>query len=78
MLANIYEFKSHFSSYLAQVEAGEVVQIQRRNKPVAELRAIPAQRTELRPMGLAMGQVVIPASFFDPLPDDELTLWNGE
>ena len=31
-----------------------------------------------RPIGLADGEVRVLDSFFDPLPDEELALWNGE
>lgn len=35
-------------------------------------------RKEKRPIGLADGQVDVPDSFFDPLPESELALWNGD
>jgi hypothetical protein len=31
-----------------------------------------------RPAGLAKGPVEVPASFFDPLPDDVLKAFNGD
>ena len=31
-----------------------------------------------RPVGLAKGQVAIPASFFEPLPDDMLDAFEGK
>ena len=42
------------------------------------LETIQQEETELRPIGLAKGQVEVPDSFFDPLPDDELARWNVE
>lgn len=42
------------------------------------LETIHHEETELRPIGLAKGQVEVPDSFFDPLPDDELARWNAE
>ena len=42
------------------------------------LREINKERGGLRPIGLAEGQVEIPDSFFDPLPEDELALWEGQ
>ncbi|TAA74301.1 MAG: Antitoxin Phd-YefM, type II toxin-antitoxin system [Candidatus Electronema aureum] len=57
MQLNISEMKSHLSAALAKAEAGETVIICRRNKPVAEIKAIaPEKRTRLRkerPVGLA-------------------------
>ena len=70
--ANVFEVKARLSHYLGAVERGEVVVICKRNRPVAELRAIAVERSAPRPVGGAAGTVVVPASFFDPLPDDVL------
>ena len=70
--ANVFEVKARLSHYLAAVERGERVVICKRNQPVAELRALGVERTVLRPVGGAGGAVVVPASFFDPLPEDAL------
>lgn len=67
---NVHEAKARLSEYLALVEAGESVVICRRNRPVAELRAIPASRAEPRPLGLARGRFDVPATFQDPLPEE--------
>jgi hypothetical protein len=48
----------------------------KRNRPVAELRAVESARTEPRPIGLARGRITIPGAFFDPLPDDVLEAFN--
>ena len=71
-MVNINEAKTKLSEILDAVEQGEPVLICKRNQPVAELRAIPKQRTEPRPIGLAKGTIQIPPSFFDPMPDDWL------
>lgn len=76
---NIHEAKAKLSEYLAAVEAGETVVICRRNVPVAEIVPIRKARKEPRPLGLACDAGnAIPASFFDPLPDDLLAAFNGE
>jgi len=67
---NIHEAKARLSEYVDAVQRGEQVVICRRNRPVAELRAIGTARTKPRPIGGAEGQLTIPAAFFDPLPDD--------
>lgn len=36
-IANIAEFKNHLSSFLAAVEAGEEVEVRKRNIPVARV-----------------------------------------
>ena len=67
---NINEAKAKLSEFVDAVELGERIVICRRNQPVAELvRAVPA-RTSARPVGTAAGALQVPASFFDPLPDD--------
>ncbi|HSE96613.1 MAG TPA: type II toxin-antitoxin system prevent-host-death family antitoxin [Methylomirabilota bacterium] len=74
---NVHEAKAHLSRYLARVAAGETVLICNRNVPVAELRPVPARRTRKRPIGLAKGRLVVPPAFFDPLPEAELSAWEG-
>lgn len=75
---NIHEAKTHLSRYLARLEKGETIVLCRRNTPIAEIRALPAARKKPRPLGLAKGTVRIPPSFFDPLPDDLLDLFEGK
>jgi hypothetical protein len=48
----------------------------KRNQPVAELRAIEQKRTKPRPIGGAKG-IVIPASFYDPMPDEFLDAFES-
>jgi prevent-host-death family protein len=76
---NIHEAKAKLSEYLAAVEAGETVQICRRNVPVAEIVPLRQMRKEPRPIGLACdSDYEIPASFFEPLPDELIKAFNGE
>ena len=74
---NIHEAKTHLSRYLERVERGETVVICRRNVPVAELRALPAARSQPRPIGLGGGAFRVPKSFFEPLPDEVLDAFEG-
>ena len=67
---NVFEAKARLSEYLDRVELGELVVICRRNRPVAELRAISAARTTPRPIGGLKGRFTVAASFFEPLPDE--------
>jgi antitoxin (DNA-binding transcriptional repressor) of toxin-antitoxin stability system len=70
---NIQEAKTHFSSYIDQVEEGVVVIVCRHNQPVAELRAIdtPGIRTP-RVAGLLKGQIHWEPDAFAPMTDEEL------
>jgi antitoxin (DNA-binding transcriptional repressor) of toxin-antitoxin stability system len=77
--ANVHEIKAKLSEYLDRAAHGERIVICRHNTPVAELRALDDVRTEPRPVGPLKGRPTfeIPASFFEPMSDDELKLWEG-
>lgn len=73
---NIYEAKTHLSRLLDRVAAGEEVVIARAGKPIARL--VPLASEGPRPLGLLRGLPTPPDGFFfDPLPEDELRLWEG-
>lgn len=72
----IHEAKTHLSRLLEEVEKGGEVVISRRNKPIARLVAIASVRPERKP-GRFAGQFELGPAFFEPLPEDELRLWEG-
>jgi len=74
---NIFEAKARLSECIDAVQHGEQVVICRRNRPVAELRAIGVTRATPRPVGGAKG-FKIPDSFFEPLPDDVIDVFYGD
>jgi antitoxin (DNA-binding transcriptional repressor) of toxin-antitoxin stability system len=74
---NIHEAKAKLSEFIEAVERGERVVICRRNRPVAELRAIAAGRTVMRPLGASVPAFDVPSSFFAPLPDQLLDDFEG-
>jgi antitoxin (DNA-binding transcriptional repressor) of toxin-antitoxin stability system len=77
--ATIFEAKTNLSKLIQRALAGEEVQITigRDRKPVARL--VPIQPVSgSRRLGFLQGQVEVGPEFFDPLPEDELRLWNGE
>lgn len=76
---NVFEIKAKLSEYLDRAMNGERIVICRHNKPVAELRAVADVRTEPRPVGPLPGRprFDVPSSFFDPLPDADMDLWEG-
>ena len=67
---NIYQAKARLSEYLDAVAAGERVVICKRNRPVAELMRVGGARVDPRPVGGERGRLAVPATFFDPLPDE--------
>lgn len=76
--ATIFEAKTNFSSLVKQTQKGEVVTITsgRERTPVARLEAIrPVKKKRLG--ALETPGFVLSGQFFEPLPEDELSLWNG-
>ena len=76
--ASIFEAKTNLSSLVKQAQKGEAVVITSgRNKtPVARLEAIhPVAKRRLG--ALEKPGFVLSEKFFEPLPDEELRLWNG-
>ena len=74
---NIYDAKTHLSRLLDRVAAGEEIVIARAGKPVAKLVPLPPAEPR-RPGRLAHLGCPPDAFFFDPLPEEDLRLWNGE
>ena len=73
---NIADAKAHFSRYLESVESGETILVCRRNVPIAEFRPVPKRLSQTRPVGIDRGMIV-PPSFFEPLPDELLDAFEG-
>ena len=74
-VVNVHQAKAQLSRLLARVEAGEDVVIARRGQPVVRLvRCAPRSR---RQPDTLRGKIVVPESFFDPLPEEGLRTWEG-
>jgi len=73
----IHEAKTNLSKLIARAEAGEEIIIARGKQPVAKLTSLAAGKE--RPVfGALKGKLNIPdAFFFEPLPEEELALWEG-
>ncbi len=70
----MHEAKSRLSELVEAAERGEEIVIARAGKPVARLAPIVEER---RRLGRWRGKVVMSASFDDPLPPEEVELWDG-
>ena len=75
---DMQEAQSHLSRHVTALKQGDRILLCRRNEPVAEIRLLPESNKQPRPVGLGKGLVEIPDSFFDPLPDDLLDLFEGK
>ncbi|MGA2570777.1 MAG: toxin-antitoxin system subunit antitoxin [Terracidiphilus sp.] len=77
--ASIFEAKTNLSKLVQRALKGEDVQITsgRERKPVVRLVPVDSALASSR-LGFLEGLGDVGPEFFDPLPDDELRLWNGE
>lgn len=77
--ATIFEAKTHLSELVKKAQKGETVVITsgRDKKPVARIEAVRPQRPQrlgvLKTPGFKLTK-----AFWDPLPEEELRLWEGE
>ena len=76
---SIHQAKTNLSKLIARAEAGEEVVIMRGKTAVARLTRIEPKALK-RCFGMLKGKIPdLPDEFFfDPLPEDELRLWEGE
>jgi len=77
--ATIFEAKTNLSELVKKAQKGETVIITsgRDKTPVAKLEAIhPVGKRRLG--ALETPGFVLADAFFEPLPEEELRLWNGE
>ncbi len=73
-IVNIHEAKTQLSRLLVRVQAGDEIIIAKAGKPLAKLVSI--QEHCVRKPGIACGAVT--EAFFEPLPDQEFSIWNGK
>jgi antitoxin (DNA-binding transcriptional repressor) of toxin-antitoxin stability system len=76
-IVTTHKAKTELSKLLARAEAGEEIIIARGDKPIAFLGPISALSKRDRKPGSWKGKFTVPDSAFEPLPDDELTAWEG-
>lgn len=69
---NVQEAKTRLSELLGRVERGEEVLIARAGTPVARLVAT----SPVAPREFGTMRLDVPDSFFDPLPESELSAWE--
>jgi prevent-host-death family protein len=73
----IHKAKTQLSKLIARAEAGEEIIIARGKEPVVRLEPLAGGKRRPR-FGALKGKLNIPDSFFfDPLPEEELKLWEG-
>ena len=78
----VHQAKTHLSKLIAAAERGEEVVIARGNKPAVRIVpvAVVAEAATPRPPrtpGRLKGLVSLDDSFFDPMLEEDLLLWEG-
>lgn len=74
---SIHEIQRDLLGYLHRVEAGETLLVVRDDRPVAEIKPVPAPARQPRPFGLCAGEFTVPDDFDQPLPEDILQEFEG-
>ena len=74
---NIHDMKTNLSKHLDELAPGDRLLICRRNVAIAEVRRLAEPQDGPRRFGLARGQFTVPSAFFEPLPDDVITDFEG-
>ncbi len=74
-VVTVHAAKTNLSQLLERAEAGEEIIIARGQTPVAKL--VPIKEKPKRQFGLYAGLATVGPEFFDPLPEEELRLWEG-
>lgn len=73
---NVHEAKTHLSRLLDKAHAGEEIVLGKAGKPYARLVPLKQTPARKRELGFLKGYR-LDESFFEPLPDEELALWEG-
>jgi prevent-host-death family protein len=73
----IAEAKAQFAELIRRAEAGEVIELTRYGRLVARIVAVePVRQVPL--IGALKGQIHVPDDILEPMPNEELALWEGK
>jgi prevent-host-death family protein len=72
-LVNLYDAKAQLSRLIDRATAGDDIVIGRAGQPL--VRLVPVDTMRPREPGLLKG-LTVPDALFDPLPEDEQSLWE--
>jgi prevent-host-death family protein len=78
IIVTIHEAKTNLSRLIARVLAGEEVTIARGKEPVVRLMPVKEPPKAKRVLGTLNSKIDLDKGFWDPLPEEDLALWNGE
>lgn len=72
----IHAAKTNLSKLVARAEAGEEIVLARGKDPVVKIVPVVQKAKPKRKFGSLKGKIKIGPEFFDPLPEEELKLWE--
>ncbi|MBM3649605.1 MAG: hypothetical protein FJX11_17640 [Alphaproteobacteria bacterium] len=72
----IHAAKTNLSKLVARAEAGEEIVLARGKEAVAKIVAVRAKAKLNRKFGALKGKIKVGPEFFEPLPEEELKLWE--
>jgi prevent-host-death family protein len=76
-VVTVHQAKTQLSKLIARAEAGEEIIIARGSEPAVKLTPV-SRKAPKREFGAMKGKYDVPDSlFFDPLPEEELKLYEG-
>lgn len=78
---NVHEAKTHLSKLLDRAHAGEEIVLAKAGIPYAKLvpyRDPAKPKPRRQPGGLKVTGDIPDSVWFDPLPEDEIELWEGK
>lgn len=73
----MHEAKTNLSRLAARAAAGEEVILMRGDTPIARIVPLATDEKPGRQPGRLKGLINFDDRFFEPLPDEELKLWEG-
>jgi prevent-host-death family protein len=73
---SVYKAKTEFSALIDRAEKGSSFLVTKRGKAVAKICPLDEGEGDAKRQLGVMSLPDLPSSFFEPLPDDELTLWG--
>ena len=75
---DIWKDAANLPHRVAELQDGDTIILYQDGKPVAEIHPLPKPPPGPRPIGLGASLVEVPDSFFDPLPEELLDLFEGK
>jgi prevent-host-death family protein len=74
-IVNVHEAKTQLSKLLERAHRGETIVLAKAGKPYARL--VPLEAPQPRKPGALKGKFKLTKAFFEPLPEEDLRLWEG-